>query len=187
VRRCTKIRQDWRVEFACGNRAEKLSNADFQLLRSIGDRLSCSPEEAPAAIEKSIAERDANSKILRIALQQLAEARAKVLADTTPRTANGLRCITLLLKDENTELLLPLATDLAKNENTVALLVHESTGQLVFSQSMAAAADLNAILKQLLGNFPGKGGGTRDFVRAKLSDPSQSAAALKFATELISA
>jgi alanyl-tRNA synthetase len=67
----------------------------------------------------------------------------------------------------------------------VALLVHEPSGQLVFGQSMAAAADLSAVLKQVLATVPGKGGGTRDFVRAKLADPSQSAAALKLATQLV--
>src|SRR5215471_8168467 len=33
VRRFTKIRQDWRVEFVCGGRAEKTAGHDFQLLR----------------------------------------------------------------------------------------------------------------------------------------------------------
>jgi len=185
VRRCTKIRQDWRVEFVCGARAEKFASADFELLRLIAKRLSCTPDEAPAAIEKSAAERDISSKNLRLALEQLAEARSKLLIAGTAPAANQLRCIATLLREENAELLLPLATELARNENTVALLIHEPSGQLVFAQSMAAAADLGALLKQVLATIPGKGGGTRDFVRAKLADPSQSAAALKLATQLI--
>jgi alanyl-tRNA synthetase len=186
VRRCTKIRQDWRVEFACGVRAEKLANADYQLTRAIAERLGCSPEEAVAAAEKSAAEHDASFKNLRAALQQLAEARAKLMLASTQPATNGLRCISDLLREESAELLLPLATELAKNENTVALLIHEHSGQLVFGQSMAAAADLSAVLKQVLAAIPGKGGGTRDFVRAKLADPSQSAAALKLARQLVS-
>jgi len=185
VRRCTKIRQDWRVEFACGVRAEKLATEDYQLTRAIAERLSCSPEEAVAGIEKSVAERDAGAKNLRAALQQLAEARAKLMLGLTQPGASGLRCVASLLHEENPELLLPLATELAKNENTVALLIHEPSGQLVFGQSMAAAVDLSALLKQVLAAIPGKGGGTRDFVRAKLADPAQSAAALKLATQLV--
>jgi alanyl-tRNA synthetase len=96
-----------------------------------------------------------------------------------------LRCVAALLQQESPDLLLPLATELAKNEKTVALLVHEPTGQLVFSQSMAAAVDLSAVLKQVLGAVPGKGGGTRDFVRAKLADASQSSSALTLATKLV--
>jgi alanyl-tRNA synthetase len=185
VRRCTKIRQDWRVEFTCGGRAERMATSDFHLLRDIGDRLTCSPDEALTAIERATAERDAALKNLRAAMEQLAGARAKLLIAATPPANDGLRCVAALLQQESPDLLLPLATELAKNEKTVALLVHEPTGQLVFSQSMAAAVDLSAVLKQLLATVPGKGGGTRDFVRAKLADASQSSSALTLATKLV--
>jgi alanyl-tRNA synthetase len=184
VRRCTKVRQDWRVEFACGERAEGIATADFQLLRAIGEQLSCSPEEAPAAIEKASEERDAHFKGLRTALQRLAEARAKLMIAATAPAGNGVRCVATLLREENPEMLLPLATELAKNERTIALLIYEPTGQLVFAQSPAAGVDLGAALKRVLATIPGKGGGTHDFVRAKLLDPSQSRAALEMATQL---
>src|SRR5258708_5442071 len=32
-RRCTKVRQDWRVEFVFGRRAERVARHDFQVLR----------------------------------------------------------------------------------------------------------------------------------------------------------
>jgi len=187
ARRCTKIRQDWRVEFVCGGRAERFATGDFQLLRAIGERLSCAPEEAPAAIEKSFAERDASSKSLRTALQQLAEARAKCMIADAQAGDDGLRVVAEALREENAELLLPLASELAKNEKMVALLVHEATGQLVFAQSPGAGKDLSAVLKQLLATIPAKGGGTRDFVRAKLSDPSQCSAALALARQVLRA
>jgi alanyl-tRNA synthetase len=187
VRRSAKIRQDWRVEFVCGGRAERASTTDFYLLRSVGDRLTCSPEEALAAIDKSASDRDAAVKNFRAAIEQLAEAHAKLMIVAAPPAHNGVRCLSALLQEESPELLLPLATKLAKNENTVALLGHEPTGQLVFAQSMAAAVDLSAILKQLLAAIPGKGGGTRDFVRAKLADPSRAAGALKLAVQLVAA
>jgi len=184
VRRCTKVRQDWRVEFACGERAEGIASADFQLLRAIGEQLSCSPEEAPAAIGKAAEERDAHFKGLRTTLQQLAEARAKLMIAATAPAGNGVRCVATLLREENPEMLLPLATELAKNERTIALLIYEPTGQLVFAQSPAAGVDLGAALKRVLATIPGKGGGTHDFVRAKLLDPSQSRAALEMAMQL---
>ena len=58
VRRCSKIRQDWRVEFVCGGRAERQAGRDFDLLRRMSDRLSCPSEDLPGAIEKLMAERD---------------------------------------------------------------------------------------------------------------------------------
>jgi alanyl-tRNA synthetase len=184
VRRCSKIRQDWRVEFVCGGRAERFAARDFQLLHSISERLSCSPEEAPAAIEKASSERDAGFKCLRVAFQQLAEIRSQLMITSATPSANGVRCVAAVLREENAELLLPLATQLAKNDQTLALLVHEPTGQLVFAQSTASSTDLGALLKQVLASVPGKGGGTRDFVRAKLVDPAQSNAAVDLARRL---
>jgi alanyl-tRNA synthetase len=180
IRRCTKIRQDWRVEFACGARADRLATNDFRLLRTVGERLSCSPEEALPAVEKIITERDASYKSLRTTLQQLAVDRAQLLL-----AADQARCIAALLLEESAELLLPLATELAKDEKTIALLVHEPTGQLVFAQAPGGSQDLSAVLSQVFATFPGKGGGTRDFVRAKLVDPRHSNATLTLAKQLV--
>ncbi|HTZ47955.1 MAG TPA: DHHA1 domain-containing protein [Verrucomicrobiae bacterium] len=183
VRRVTKIRQDWRVEFVSGGRAARSATSDFHLLRTIGERLSCSMEEALGSIEKSAAERDANHKNLRVALQQLAQDRARLLVAAALPGANGVRCMAVLLRDENPELLLPLATELTKNEKTIALVIHEGSGQLVFAQTAGGGKDMAALLKQVLANVPGKGGGTRDFVRAKLAEPSRSSEALALAAQ----
>jgi alanyl-tRNA synthetase len=187
VRRCTKMRQDWRVEFVCGGRSERLATADFQLLRAIGDQLKCAPEESPGSIEKASDEREASFKSFRTTLQQLAEARAKLLMATATPAGDGARVIAEVLREEHPDLLLPLATELATNQNTLALLIYEPTGQLVFAQSPSGAKDLSALLKQVLATFPGKGGGTPDFVRAKLLDPSHSSSALSLARQLASA
>lgn len=181
VRRCTKIRQDWRVEFGCGARAERLANNDFYLLRSIGERLSCGQDETLVSIERVLAERDATFKNYRTAIQQLAEARAQLLVAGVAQRPDGIRVIGKLLEEDNAELLLPLASELAKNEKTVALLVHASSGNVVFAQSPGAGKDLGALLKQVLATVPGKGGGARDFVRGKLSDPGKSSEALALA------
>ncbi len=185
VRRCTRIRQDWRVEFVCGARADRMATADYQLLRAISDKLSCAPEDALAAIDKSAAERDSNFKSLRGVLQQLAEARAALLVSAAPVGAGLLRVIADLLINVPPELLVPLGAELAKNEKTVALLVAEENGQLVLAQHPAASKDLLNILKQLSASFPCKGGGTKDFVRAKLADPKDSSDALALAKTLV--
>jgi alanyl-tRNA synthetase len=185
VRRGTRIRQDWRVEFACGARAERIASADFQLLRAISDKLSCAPDDTLAAIDKVAAERDANFKTVRSVVQQLAEARAKLLVTAAPESPGGLRVVAELLHDGPSELLLLLATEIAAKEKTIALLVAEENGQLVLAQNSSAGKDLQAVLKQLSASFPCKGGGTRDFIRAKLADAKDSSAALSLAKTLV--
>jgi len=187
VCRSSKIRQDGRVEFVCGGRAERLASRDLQLLRKISERLSCPSEDAPAAIEKLIAERDAHYKSLRGALQQLAEVRSAEVILAAPQTREGLRIVAELLRGVHSELLLSLATEVAKNEKAVALLIHEETGQIVFAQHPSSGKDLAAILKHVLATTPGKGGGSQDFVRAKLSDPARSAEALEVAKKALRA
>ena len=146
--------------------------------------LGCALDELPAAAERLAAERDGHFKSLRSALQQLATLWGAQLASAAPSTANGVRIASLLLRGAHPELLLPLATEIAKNERTVALLVLEESGQLVFAQHPTAGKDLGVVLKNVLAAHPGKGGGNKDFVRAKLADPGSSVAALELAKSL---
>jgi len=44
-------------------------------------------------------------------------------------------------------------------------LLSRSGGDLIFAQHPTAGKDMNALLKQVLAEFAGKGGGTRDFAR----------------------
>src|SRR6266852_1105538 len=184
VRRCVKMRQDWRVEFVCGGRAEQMAGRDFRMLRELSERLSAAPEDISATIEKLQAERDANHKRLRAALEELAEARAALLVGAVEAGADGVRVVAELLRDSDAELPLLLATAIAKRERCVALLVDESSGQLVFAQNAGAGRELPALLKQVLEAVPGKGGGTRDFVRAKLTDAKRAGEALELAKKL---
>jgi alanyl-tRNA synthetase len=185
VRRCSKMRQDWRVEFACGGRADRLATDDFQLLRTIADRLSCAPDDTLAAVEKSMSEHEASDKSRSGFMQHLAEARAGMLMAATPESAGGLRVICEVLRDVPAELLLPLATELASREQTVALLAAEATGQLVLAQHPSAGKDMQAVLKHLSARFPCKGGGTKHFIRAKLTNTLDAAAALDLSKSLI--
>ncbi|HEV8076285.1 MAG TPA: alanyl-tRNA editing protein, partial [Candidatus Acidoferrum sp.] len=187
VRGCSKVRQDWRVEFVCGRRAEQVATEDFERERVLMGSLGCGLEELPSAVERVAAERDANFKSLRAALQQLATLWGAQLASAAPAAPNGVRVASLLLQGAHPELLQPLATEIARNEGTVALLVLEESGQLVFAQHPTAGKDLGAVLKSVLAKYPGKGGGSKDFVRAKLADARTSAAALELAKSLIAA
>ena len=187
VRGCSKVRQDWRLEFVCGRRAEQAATEDFERERALMAALGCALEELPEAVERLAAERDANFKSLRGALQQLATVWGAQLASSAPAEASGVRVVSKVLQGAHPELLQPLATEIAKTERAVALLVLEESGQLVFAQHPGAGKDLGAVLKSVLAAYAGKGGGSKDFVRAKLADAGASAAALELAKRLVAA
>src|SRR5712691_3084459 len=93
VRRCTKVRQDWRIEFVCGGRAERIARHDFELLREAAEKLSCAPEDIVAASARALAERDANFKTLRILQERLAESEATLALQSVIPGAGGLRVV----------------------------------------------------------------------------------------------
>jgi alanyl-tRNA synthetase len=186
VRRCTKVRQDWRVEFVCGRRAEHAARHDFQLLRQTAEKLSCAPEDLVSAASRALAERDANFKNFRAVLQRLAEAEATLASQTPPPDGNGLRVVSRVLEGVSSDYLGFFAAEFAKSEKAIALLAAAEGGHLLFAQHPSAGKDMAALLKQVLEKVGGKGGGTRDFARGRLIDGSQAEKAVSLARELLS-
>jgi alanyl-tRNA synthetase len=186
VRRCTKVRQDWRVEFACGRRAERIARNDFLLLRRAAERLSCAYDEVPDAAGRAVSERDAHFKDVRDMLQPLAEAEATLALQAVPPSPDGRRIISRAFpEDVHSEYLGHFAAQLAKSDKTIALLAGLPGGHLIFAQHPDAGADMNALLKQVLQQLGGKGGGTRDFARGRLSEAAKGEVALKIGRELL--
>src|ERR1700688_4951820 len=120
----SRIRQDWRVEFACGRRAERLAREDFATLRAVAQRLNCSPQEALAAAERVVTERDAHFKSARASIQKLAEMDARAYLQEVEFGPDGLRIVAKLFEVDPPEYVQGFAREAAQAENTVALLVH---------------------------------------------------------------
>jgi alanyl-tRNA synthetase len=185
VRRCTRVRQDWRVEFVCGGRAERVARRDFQLLRQTADKLACAPEDIVSAGSRAVAERDANFKTVRTSLQRLAEAEAALALHATAPGPQGLRILSRVFEGVLADYLGFFGTAFAKSEKAIALLATVEDGQLLFAQHPSAGKDMNALLKQVLEEIGGKGGGTRDFVRGRLNDGASAKRALSLAEKLL--
>jgi alanyl-tRNA synthetase len=185
VRRCSKMRQDWRVEFVCGGRAEKIARHDFHAIREAAEKLNCAPEDVVSAASRALMERDANFKNYRAALERLAVAEAVLALQSAPAGPDGLRIISRVLEGVPAEYLGFFASELAKSEKTVALLSAKEEGQLLFAQHPTGGKDMNTVLKKVQEKFGGKGGGTRDFARGKLADAAQVHAAIEAAESLM--
>jgi alanyl-tRNA synthetase len=184
VRRCTKVRQDWRVEFVCGGRAERAARRDFQRLQEAAEKLSSAPEEVVSAAVRALAERDGNFKNYRAALERLAKAEA-TLALQAASTTQEVRIVSRVFEGVPADYLGFFATEVAKSEKTIAFLATREDGQLLFAQHPTAGKDVNGLLKQVLEKVGGKGGGTRDFARGKLGDAAKVEEALKISESLV--
>jgi alanyl-tRNA synthetase len=199
VRGCAKIRQDWRVEFACGGRAERIARKDFLLLRRAAAQLECAYDAVADAAGRVVSERDAHYKDFRGILQQLAEAEAALALQAMPPRPDGRRIISRVFREDASnkdghsrppsaapEYLSHFATELAKSEKTIVLLARFPCGHLIFAQHPDAGSDMNALLKEILQQFGGKGGGTRDFARGRLNDAGNGEKAVALGKELLS-
>jgi alanyl-tRNA synthetase len=56
---------------------------------------------------------------------------------------------------------------------------------LFFAQHPSSGQDMNELLKQVVQQLGGKGGGTRDFARGRLSDTAKAEAAITLGRELL--
>lgn len=185
VRRCVKMRQDWRVEFACGGRGAGLARRDFALLRHAADALECAPDDLAAAAQRVVNERDAHFKNARDLLQRLAAAEAARAMEATHSNGNGLRIVSQVLQDVPVEFLGAYAGELAKHEKAVALLAHGESGQMFFASHASAGKDMNALLKKVLEQNGGKGGGSAESARGKLAEPGKAQEAIDEALRLV--
>jgi alanyl-tRNA synthetase len=185
VRRCTKIRQDWRVEFACGSRAQHIARKDFLSLKRVAERLGCALDDVAESAERAISERDASFKESKSASNKLAEAEAILALQAIPPDPNGIRLVVRTLdEDALPEYLAHFASQLSKSERTIALIC-SAAGNVVFAQHPSAGEDMNGLIRKVFQQFPGKGGGTRDFARGRLNDAAHAESALKRSRELL--
>src|SRR5438477_4600683 len=65
IRGCTKIRQDWRIEFVCGNRAESAARNDAALIDQVSAALQCAPQDLSASVGRLLRERESAAKRLK--------------------------------------------------------------------------------------------------------------------------
>jgi len=186
IRGCAKIRQDWRVEFVCGVRAESVARKDADLIAQVSAQLKCAPQDLQSAVERLQRERESAAKRIKSLLPKVAESDAAALLVTTAKDprADGLRIVAELFEGAEPDYLQHLASALARADHVVALLADKTTGNLFFAQNPQCARDMNALIKKVFEQYPGKGGGSRDFARGAVADVQNAAVALTLARDI---
>ena len=116
LRGVSRIRQDWRVEFACGRRAERLAREDLAMLKSIAQRLNCSVAETVSAAERVVAERDVYFKSARASNEKLAAMDAQSALQETSIGVGGIRVIARVFQGVSPEYVQSFAREVAKAE-----------------------------------------------------------------------
>jgi alanyl-tRNA synthetase len=158
-----KFRGGSRVEFLCGGRALNRFRLWRDSLAATQKFLSVAPDEMAAAIERMQAESKAQQRVLRgfqeklatheaHALLQKAGDRAVIIDALDGWDAQGLKSIAVAAAAEKPAAVVVLFTA------TVPALV-------VIARGTAATADAGALLKSLVAQYGGKGGGKPDLAQ----------------------
>jgi alanyl-tRNA synthetase len=172
-RKVEKVKQGFRVEFICGERAVATARRDYQTLVESGALFSTHVWEVPASIRKLLDENKAAGKTQHKLLEEIAELRATQLTAATAER-DGVRVICQVFVDRELGFVKLLAQKLTQSPNVIAML-GAGWGQpaLVFAQSPGLPHDMGALMKEGMANLGGRGGGSRDLAQGGVPDASK--------------
>jgi alanyl-tRNA synthetase len=180
LRKTERVRQGWRVEFVCGQRAVATARRDYTTLTEAAGLFSGHIWDVPQQVRKSLEDLKAAHKASEHLLAELAELQAnKLLAETAP--VNGHKLVVGIYPDRDLAFIRLLAQKLTRLESDVVALLGTSSepASLVFAQSKGLPFDMGALLKELLVKLGGRGGGSKDMAQGGTPTPAGLAAALE--------
>lgn len=185
VRKVERAKDLTRVEFVCGTRALRYARQDFEILSEAARLFSTGFENIPELITKQAQELRNAGKSVQTLVQDLAEMEAAQLWQQASEK-EGIRFIRRVLESEEGKKAKFVAHAIGKNPGAVALIgVKGTPSTLFFSQSPGGKGNLSDVMRQTLGKFGGKGGGSRDFAQGGGLPENQLEAALSFAEGLL--
>jgi alanyl-tRNA synthetase len=166
LRKSEKTRQGIRVEFVCGDRAVRVARRDYTALSEAAALFSAKLWDVPEQIRKNAEEIKLQGKQKDDALDQLADLMAQADLRNLPEK-NGRKVVVRAFSDRDINFAKLFAQKVTRSGSPAIALVASKLDPpgLVFAQSFGGAADMGALLKQLLSAVGGRGGGSRDFAQ----------------------
>ncbi len=166
LRKTEKVRQGWRVEFVCGQRAVVTARRDYATLTEAAGLFSGHIWDVPQQVRKSLEEVRTVRKSGEHLLEELAELQAaRLLAEAVP--VSGRKLIVRVFSDRDLTFIRLLAQKLTRLETNVIALLAATAEQtsLVFAQSKGMTFDMGALLKEMLNALGGRGGGSKEMAQ----------------------
>lgn len=170
VRRLDKIRGNVRVEFLCGRRAMERMQADTDALARAARQFSSPVDEVPALVAALQAEaREAGKRARRLAAE-LAGYRGRALYAAAEQNAAGRRVhVERRASGSFDDEVRALAMAFTEGARAALVAVTAEPPSVMLAASEDAGLDAGTILKALLGEFGGRGGGNARVAQGSLS------------------
>lgn len=166
LRKTEKVRQGWRVEFVCGERASSSARQDYTTLAEAAGILSVPLPTVPEQIKKVQEESRAARKASEHLLEELAGLVADRLLAETSET-HGRKIIVRTFPDRDLAFIKLLAQRVTRQSPAAIVLLAATSAQpaLVFAQSPGQPFDMGAQMKDALAKLGGRGGGNKDMAQ----------------------
>ncbi len=166
LRKTEKVRQGWRVEFVCGERAVGSARHDYAVLTEAAGLFSSHIWDVPQQVRTLQDETRALRKFTQDLQEQIADLQAQQLLAVTPEKS-GRKLVVQIFADRDlgfTKLLVQRLTRL--EARVVALLATTADNPgLVFGQSAGQPFDMGALMKEAMSRLGGRGGGSKDLAQ----------------------
>ena len=166
LRKTEKVRQGWRVEFVCGERAVATARRDYTTLAEAAGLLSSHLDDVPQQVRKVQDDLRVSRKSSEQLLAEIAELSAGRWLAETPE-ASGRKIVGRNFADRDLTFIKLLAQKLTRQGSNIIALLASTLGPpaLVFSCSAGLPFDMNALMKEALEKLGGRGGGTKDMAQ----------------------
>jgi len=170
-----RFRGGSRIEFLCGGRALGRFRHWRDALGATQKVLSVAPEEMAAAVERMQGDSKAQQRTLRGFQEKLASYEAQALLEKAALSGSQRVVIEALDGwDAHGLKAIAVAAAAANQDAVVALFSTTSPALVVIARGSAATTDAGALLKSLVAQFGGKGGGKPDLAQGGgLTGPSE--------------
>jgi len=166
LRKVEKVRQGWRVEFVCGERAISTARHDYTVLTEAAALFSAHIWDVPQQVRKLLNEDKASRKAREQLVVQLSELYARQMLAETPES-KGRKLVVRVFSDQDVLFIKLLAQKLTRLESQTVALMGTTSGQpsLVFAQSPGQAFDMGKLMKEAMAKLGGRGGGSKDLAQ----------------------
>ena len=165
VRKSEKVKQGYRVEFVCGERALKTARRDFETLTHAASLFSSGLYEVPSNVKKALDEIKSASKVQHQLLEELAEFWAEKMFAATVSTGQ-FKVVKQVFADRDLAFVKLAAQRLSKRSGVVVLLgMTQGQPALVFARSADVDLDVSAVMKEVMAQTGGRGGGSKDLAQ----------------------
>jgi alanyl-tRNA synthetase len=170
LRHTERIRQETRVEFMCGGRAIHRAHADYDALARVAQLFTAPLDEVPDLAAAQLAElKDARSALRRLDTE-LARYRAAELHGAATPDASGIRRIVERRPAGAADELRALGHRLAELPRVVFVGAVEAPPVLVLAASEDSGVDAGALLRRVLAEVGGRGGGSPRIAQGTVPD-----------------